>query len=81
MEHGDALRERERHVHIVLDEQDGDSRIERFEERSHRDALGRREPGHGLIEQEQPRPSGKREGNLETPLIAIREMPCARVRQ
>ena len=47
VQHGHALRKRERDVHVVLDEQHGDGRIERLENRLHRLALARRQPAIG----------------------------------
>src|SRR5262245_24057098 len=70
----DALREREGHVHVVLDHQEGDGRIELLQERRHRVRLGGREPGGRLVEQEELRLAGQRQGDLELALLAVREI-------
>ena len=70
----DALREREGNVHVVLDHQQGDGRIELLQERRHRVRLGGREPGGRLVEQEELRLAGQRQGDLELALLAVREI-------
>jgi len=81
MQHGDALGERERHVHIVLDQQHRDRTIEPFDQLAHRDTLGRGESSHRLVEQEQPRPPRECEGHVEPASRAVRDVPGLLVRK
>src|SRR5919199_3576365 len=56
----DGLGERERDVHVVLDEHDGDVARDRADERLNVPALLARQPGERLVEEPQPRRLGER---------------------
>src|SRR5574341_1801335 len=71
VEHGDALGEGERHVHVVLDHQHGDLPWDGGEHRLQVAALLPREPGERFVQEEQARRLGQGHGDLEAPLLAV----------
>jgi len=71
MEHGDHLREAKRHVDVVLDEKNGDRRIQFLEQRLHGVAFSGRETGHRFVQQQQSRSAGQRQRDFELALIAV----------
>src|SRR3954454_4423768 len=73
VEHGDALGDGQRDVHVVLDDDQGHLRIELEEHPRQHDPLGPREPGGRLVEHEQPRLGSQREADLELALLAVRQ--------
>jgi len=73
VQHGDRLHDLESHVHVVLDEQDREPRVQAFDESGHLPALAGRETGGGLIKQQHARPPGQREEHLQLALLPIGE--------
>ena len=71
MQHGDALGERQRRVHVVLDHHDGDVARNAFEQRADRLALRLRQPGKRLVEQQDLRLLRERHRELEPAPFAI----------
>ena len=61
----------ERDVEIVLDDDVSDMRGERVEDGDEVAPLGRRETRRRLVEQDEPRRAGEREGDLKLPLLAV----------
>ena len=64
----------EHHVHVVLDQQDREIRIEPHEELRHLGRLARGQPGRRLIQQQDLRVAGETEHDLELALLAVREV-------
>ena len=73
MQHEDAGGERHHRAHDVLDQQDGHPgrAIELAQDGDHLVGLGRPQPGHDFIEQQQFRPCRERAGELEA--LAVRQ--------
>ena len=71
MEHGDALGEVERHVHVVLDHDDGDVTGDGADEAEDVATLLDREPGERLVEQQDPGLLGQRHGDLDPAALAV----------
>ena len=69
---GDAVRQREYRIHVVLDQQNGDLAFELAQQIVHVGAFGGTQPGHRLVEQQQPRTGGQRDRQLELLLLAVR---------
>ena len=66
VQHVDALGQRRDGLHDVLDQQDGDARIaDRADHLDDLGDLGRIEPRHHLVEQQQARTGGERTGELQ----------------
>ena len=67
VQHADVLRERHHRAHHVLDQQDGEAlgAVDVAEHLDHLVALGRAQPGHHLVEQQQARPGGERARDLQ----------------
>src|SRR6266436_2908532 len=73
-QHHDAVGERHDRPHVVLDEQHGHSaRADGADEPDHGVDLGRVEPGHDFVEQQQSRLRGERARQLEPLTISERE--------
>src|SRR5947208_9062473 len=70
-EDGDALGEAEHDVHIVLDDQHGDLRIEPADNIEDQVALGRRYASGRFVEQKELRPLGEGERDLDQALAPI----------
>ncbi len=62
----------EYHVHIVLDEQDGEVPIEVGEKPYHLRGLARREAGGRFIQEQDLRVAGETEDDFELSLLAVR---------
>ncbi len=81
VQHDDPGREPENDLHVVLDQQDRHLRGQLADLRQHAIALARAHAGGRLVEQQQARPGGERERDLEEPPVAVREhsglVPCA----
>ena len=71
--HRHALGDAQRDVHVVLDQDQRDRRVELQEQLRERDALAAREPRGGLVEHHQRRVDGARHADLELALLAVRE--------
>src|SRR6266446_6047849 len=74
VEDDDALGQRQRDVHVVLDEQERHVAREAVDHGGHRGGLGRRQAGRRLVEQQDARPRGERQDQLELPLLAVGEV-------
>jgi hypothetical protein len=73
----DMLGEADHRLHHVLDQQDGDAAVADRPHHAHDlRHLGRVQPRHHLVEQQQPRRGGERAGELET--LATRDREVAR---
>src|SRR5713101_260909 len=73
-QHHDAVGERHDRPHVVLDEQHGHSaRADGADEPDHGVDLGRVEPGHDFVEQQQSRLRGERASQLEPLAIGERQ--------
>src|SRR6185436_17772387 len=72
VEHGDALGEVERHVHVVLDHHDGDITRDGADEVEDVATLLDREPGERLVEQQEPGLLSQRHGDLDPAALAVR---------
>ena len=74
LEHGDDVRNAHHDLHAVLDEQHRDARVaDSPDELDERLGLGRVHPGRGLVEHEEVGIRGQRAGDLETPLVRVRQ--------
>ena len=63
----------QRHVEIMLDDDVADMAGQRAEDRDQVAALGRRQPGRRLVEQDQARRAGQRQCDLQLALLAVAE--------
>jgi hypothetical protein len=74
VEHGHLVRQSEREVHVMLDQQYGDARgvMDLADHRCHCVNLIGGHPGHGLIQEQQSGPGGKRPGDLDPLLDPVR---------
>src|SRR5215831_17912858 len=72
MEDGNMLGDVEYHVHIVLDEKDGEVAIEVGEKAYHLRGLARRQPGGRFIQKQDLRVAGEAEDDFELSLLAVR---------
>src|SRR3972149_547033 len=70
VQHGDTIGQLERHIHVVLDDEQRDRGIEPFEQRRHPVGLGRREARRGLGEREELWSAGQRQSDLALALLA-----------
>ncbi len=75
---GDAPDQR----HVVFDDQDRDCELrhDQFEQPGQALDVFRREPGRGLVEQQDPRAGRQRPRHLKQALLAIRQAVCRAVR-
>ncbi len=71
---GHALDHAQRDVEIVLDEDVADVGGQRPQERDQLAALGRREPGRRLVEEDEARRARERHADLELALLAVRQL-------
>jgi hypothetical protein len=71
MQHRDALGKVERHFHVVLDHHDGDVGRDRRQQLLHIAPLVDREPGKGLVEQQDSRALRERHRDLDAAPFAI----------
>jgi hypothetical protein len=74
MEHGDALGEVERHVHVVLDHHDRYVARDSGDEGQHVAALLERQAGEGLVEQQDAWVLGEGHGDLRAAALAVRRL-------
>ena len=75
VEHHHALREREKEVHVVLDQQDGDAVCrDAADHRGDALGLGERQARRRLVEEHELRLAGERARDLEQPPLAEREL-------
>src|SRR5690349_25071218 len=84
VEAGDVIDEPERELHVVLDQDERQLARQRADQLGHGRALGGREAGGGLVEEQQARAPGERERELELALLAVGERarePRARPRE
>ena len=70
-QHGDLLGEAEHHVHVVLDDQNGDVGVEAGHDVEDQMAFRRRHAGRRLVEQQHARALRQRDGDLDQALAAI----------
>src|SRR6185437_13873212 len=70
-QHRDPAREANHDVHVVLDNQDGDVRIEAFHHIENEMTLRRRDAGSRLVQQQHARLLRQRNRNLDQPLAVI----------
>ncbi len=71
---GNFRRHVEHHVHVMLDQQDGEMRIELHQELRHLGGLARRQAGGRFVEQQDFRIAGESEHDLELALLAMRQV-------
>ena len=64
----------EHHVHVVLDQEDREIRIELHQELGHLGRFARRQAGGRLVEQKNLRIAGEPQNNLELALLAVRKI-------
>src|SRR5262245_40198117 len=72
MEDGNMLGDVEYHVHVVLDEEDGEVAIELGEKPDHLRGLARRQPGGRFIQEQDLPVAGEPEDNSELSRLAVR---------
>src|SRR5262249_243480 len=70
-EDGDAIGERQDHVHVMLDEQNGVLATQAAQERHHARRFLRSHASRWFIEQEQFRPGSQSYGKFELALFAV----------
>src|SRR5207247_3348465 len=70
----DAVGEGEDLVDVVLDQHDRDGPAQRADQVRHTQPRVGREAGERLVEQQQLGPCRQRDGDLEQPLVAVREV-------
>jgi hypothetical protein len=71
MQHGDAVRDRHHHAHVVLDDDERDRGRETPQELRGLARLLRRHAGGGLVEQQELGLRGERHGDLDEAPIAV----------
>ena len=71
----DAVHQREREVHVVLDEHERDVGRDVADDLRDRGPLGPRQARAGLVQEQQLRLAAEREGQLELALLTVRELP------
>jgi hypothetical protein len=69
--HRHALRDAQRHVHVVLDDDVADVARQPVQDRHQLRPLGRRQPRRRLVEQDEARRPGQRQRDLQLPLLAV----------
>ena len=74
MQHRDALRQLHDHLHVVLDDQDGQVLGDAAHQRHGVVGLGRAHAGGRLVEAQQLRLGRERDADLEIALLAVREV-------
>ena len=76
VEDGDAVADAHDHLHVVLDEQDGQAQLgpQLVDERHHLGRLARVHPGGRLVEQQELGLAAERAGDLEPTLVAVRQV-------
>ncbi len=74
MQHRDAIRQRQHAIDVVLDQQHGMRRGELADQRADHLAIGFRQTREGFVQQQQLRVSGQRDGDLQQPLLAVRQI-------
>ena len=74
MQHRNIADHVEHHVHVVLDQQDGERRIEALQEFRHLARFARGKPGRRLVEEEELRVAGEPEHDLDLALLAVRQV-------
>ncbi len=79
-EHGDAPREAEHEIHVVLDDEDGDLRRQLAEIAQNELALVRGHAGGGLVEQQHLGLQAERDRDLDQALLAVGQIGDARRR-
>ena len=80
MQHRDVLGDAQRHVEIVLDNDEADMVRQRVEDGDEIAPLGRRQSGRGLVEQNEARRAGERQRDFKLPLLTVaqrRHQPVA----
>ncbi len=75
--HRHALRDAERDVHVVLDEDQRDRGVEPQQELGEKDALAAREARRGLVEHQHAGLGGERHRDRDLPVLAVREVTHA----
>src|SRR5262245_40772953 len=73
VQHGHALDHAQRHVHVVLNDDEADVLRHRGEDLDQLGALLGREAGGRLVEQDEAGRAGQRQGDLELALLAVAE--------
>ena len=78
VEHRDPLGDAHDELHVVLDEQDGELQVVAHlaDEADELQRFLRVHPRGGLVEEQELGLRRERTGDLEAPLIAVREVPC-----
>src|SRR4029079_19110836 len=69
VQHGNGVSKVEHHVHVMLDQEDRELRIEPHQELGHLDRLAGRKSRGGLVEQQDFRIAGKTEHDFELALF------------
>ena len=78
VEHRDPLGDAHDELHVVLDEQDRELQVvpHLADEADELERLLRVHPGGGLVQEQELGLGGERTGDLEPPLVAVREVAC-----
>src|SRR5919201_3450340 len=74
VQYGDAFGEVEGDIHVVLDHDDRHRAWDGADQPQHVAPLLDREPGEGLVEEEDPGILGERHGDLDTTTLAVRSL-------
>ena len=74
-QHRNAVGEIEHEVHVVLDQEDRDIGGESGKRREDVPPFVLGHPGGGFVEQQHARAGREREGDLQEPLLAVRQLP------
>ena len=74
MQHGDAVGELHHHLHVVLDDQDGEVLGDPAHQLHGVVRLGRAHAGGRLVEAQQFRFGGERDADFEIALLAVRQI-------
>jgi hypothetical protein len=74
VQHGDAVGQRQHAVDVVLDQQHGVGLAKLADQRADHLAIGLGQAGQRLVQQQQFRVGGERDGDLQQPLFAVREV-------
>ena len=74
VQHGNAVRQRQHAIDVVLDQQHGVGRGELADQRADHLAVGFGQAGQRFVEQQQLRIGGQRDGDFQQPPLAVREV-------
>ena len=69
--HRDGFNDPQRHIHVVLDDDVADMGRQRGQDLDQLGALGRRQAGGGLVEQDEARRAGQGQRDFKLALLAV----------